>query len=56
MAIMNDNVKVIQSIQRAIDIINCFNESKQALSINEISNELSLHINTTRGIINTLVL
>lgn len=52
---MNSNVRVIQSIQRAIDIINCFSESKPSLSIHEISNEISLHINTTRGIINTLV-
>ncbi len=52
---MNSNIRVIQSIQRAIDIINCFNQSKPTLSINEISKELSLHINTTRGIINTLV-
>ncbi len=52
---MSSNVRVIQSIQRAIDIINCFSQSKPTLSINEISKELSLHINTTRGIINTLV-
>lgn len=52
---MNNNIRVIQSIQRAIDIINCFNETETALSINEISNKLSLHVNTTRGIVNTLV-
>lgn len=52
---MSSNVRLIQSIQRAIDIINCFSVSEPTLSINEISKELSLHINTTRGIINTLV-
>lgn len=52
---MSSNVRLIQSIQRAIDIINCFSVSKPSLSINEISKELSLHINTTRGIVNTLV-
>lgn len=52
---MKSNIRVIQSIQRAIDIINCFNEVKPELSITEISEQLSLHINTTRGIINTLV-
>ena len=51
----SNGIRVIQSIQRAIDIINCFNESELALSINEISNKISLHVNTTRGIINTLV-
>lgn len=51
----NKGVRVIQSIQRAIDIINCFSESELSLSINEISEKLSLHVNTTRGIINTLV-
>lgn len=52
---MKENIRVIQSIQRAFDIINCFNENKPSLSINEISRDLSLHINTTRGIVNTLV-
>ncbi len=52
---MNYDIRLIQSIQRAIDIINCFSQYKPTLSINEISKELSLHINTTRGIINTLV-
>lgn len=50
-----NNIRVIQSIQRAIDIINCFTEFETSLSINEISKKLSLHVNTTRGIINTLV-
>ena len=52
---LKSNIRVIQSIQRAINLINCFDETKSELSINEISEQLSLHINTTRGIINTLV-
>lgn len=51
----SNNIRVIQSIQRAFDIINCFTEFETSLSINEISEKLSLHVNTTRGIINTLV-
>lgn len=47
--------KRIQSIQRAIDIINCFNEEDTELSLSQISERLSLHINTTRGIVQTLV-
>ncbi|WP_432667287.1 IclR family transcriptional regulator C-terminal domain-containing protein [Wukongibacter baidiensis] len=53
---MKKNVKVIQSIQRAIDIINCFDYNNSRLTLNQISQRLSLNINTTRGIVNTLVL
>lgn len=53
---MKKNVKVIQSIQRAIDIINCFDYNNSRLTLNQISERLSLNINTTRGIVNTLVL
>ena len=48
-------IKLIQSVQRAIDILNCFNESTHYLSINTISQNLNLNINTTRGLINTLL-
>lgn len=47
--------KRIQSIQRAINIMNCFNEEAPNLSLPQISEQLSLNINTTRGIVNTLV-
>ncbi len=52
---MKGNLRLIQSVQRAIDIINCFDESNSQLTINQISENLSLHVNTTRGIVNTLV-
>lgn len=52
---MGKHVRLIQSIQRAMDIINCFDEKNYKLSIGEISDRLSLHVNTTRGIVNTLV-
>lgn len=52
---MKKDFRVIQSIQRAIDIINCFDDTKYKLSLPEISEQLSLNINTTRGIVNTLL-
>lgn len=49
------NSKPIQSVQHAIDILNCFEPACPSLSIAEISEKTGLHINTTRGLINTLV-
>lgn len=49
------SVKNIQSLQRAINIINCFTSDNSSLSIKQISEMLHLNINTTRGLINTLV-
>lgn len=46
--------KNIQSVQRAIDIINCFNDSDIELSLNEITEKLVLNKSTVHGIINTL--
>ena len=46
--------KLIQSVQRSIDILNCFTDASPRLSINEISQRVDLNINTTRGLINTL--
>ena len=48
-------MKLIQSIQRAFEIIECFNEDNEELRLNDISTMLNLNINTTRGIVNTLV-
>lgn len=48
-------MKLIQSIQRAFEIIDCFNEENKELRLNDISKMLDLNINTTRGIVNTLV-
>lgn len=52
---MEKEVRLIQSIQRAIDIIDCFSEQEPKLTLPRISGMLSLNINTTRGIVNTLV-
>lgn len=51
----NNSVKLIQSVQRAVDILNCFTDTAHYLSINDISKKVGLNINTTRGLINTLV-
>ncbi|NMW85255.1 helix-turn-helix domain-containing protein [Peptoniphilus sp. AGMB00490] len=48
-------MKLIQSIQRAFEIIDCFDEENEELRLNDISKMLDLNINTTRGIVNTLV-
>lgn len=46
--------KTIQSVQRAVDIINCFNDVRIELSLSEISRILDLNKSTVHGIINTL--
>lgn len=50
----NQSIKIIQSVQRSIDILNCFNDTAHHLSLNDISQRVKLNINTTRGLINTL--
>ncbi|MDY0278798.1 MAG: IclR family transcriptional regulator [Acholeplasma sp.] len=52
---MKDNIRLIQSIQRALDIISCFSQDNYLLSLGEIAQKLELNINTTRGIVNTLL-
>lgn len=52
---MNNNPKNIQSVQRAIDIINCVAEAERKISLKEISSILGLNINTTRGLAQTLL-
>ncbi|MBC2857302.1 IclR family transcriptional regulator [Cetobacterium sp. 2A] len=47
--------KTIQSVQRAIDIINCFTEDEHELSLKDISNKLELSKSTVHGIISTLI-
>ena len=51
----NKDVRLIQSVQRAFDIINCFSEHEMKLTLNQISSKLDLNINTTRGLVNTLL-
>lgn len=46
--------KNIQSIQRAIDVIGCFDENDIELGLNEIAKRLDLNKSTVHGIINTL--
>lgn len=46
--------KNIQSVQRAIDILNCFTAANPALSLGEISARLQLNKATVHGILNTL--
>lgn len=52
---MTKNVNLIQSIQRAINILNCFDKQNTELGLNEISKMTDLNVNTTRGIVNTLL-
>lgn len=52
---MSKPVKTIQSVQRAVDILNCFTVERPNLSIHELSQSTDLNINTARGLINTLV-
>lgn len=47
--------KTIQSVQRAVDIINCFRDMNTALSLGQISSQLTLNKSTVHGILNTLL-
>ena len=46
--------KQIQSVQRAIDILNCFNLTTTELTLGQISTRLGLNKGTVHGILNTL--
>lgn len=46
--------KQIQSVQRAIDILNCFTASSPTLTLGQISARLDLNKGTVHGILNTL--
>lgn len=46
--------RLIQSVKRAMDIINCFDPYHTQLSLSEISKKLNLNMSTVHGIINTL--
>lgn len=47
--------KPIQSVQRAISILDCFTSLTPTLSLTEISEKTDLNINTARGLVNTLL-
>ncbi|ATW25786.1 IclR family transcriptional regulator [Candidatus Formimonas warabiya] len=51
---MSQNPKLIQSVQRAIDIMECFDYNKKELSLSEISEILNLNASTVHGILLTL--
>lgn len=53
---MLDSFKPIQSIKRAIDVINCFTDNINYLTLKEISEITNLKLSTTRGIANTLLM
>lgn len=49
-----DRTGRVQSIDRAIQILNCFSEKRPELKLTEIAEELDLNKSTVHGIINTL--
>lgn len=52
---MTGSYKIIQSLARAFSIIDCFTKDTKELSLNDISESLHLNINTTRGLVQTLL-
>lgn len=52
---MRRKYKLIQSLSRAFLIIDCFNERERELTLNQISDKADLNINTTRGLVQTLL-
>jgi len=52
---MKEGIKTIQSVQRAIDIVNCVGDFGRNITLNEISSRLNLNINTVRGLAQTLL-
>lgn len=52
---VKDDIKTIQSVQRAIDIMKCIERSDQKMTLKQISTQLDLHINTVRGLAQTLL-
>ncbi|WP_164219594.1 IclR family transcriptional regulator [Virgibacillus sp. YIM 98842] len=51
---MENNSQVIRSVQRAIDVLQSFSNSKTELTLTEISNEIGLAKSTTSRLIATL--
>lgn len=50
----SSKTNLIQSIQRAIDILDCFDDNNPELSLAEITKKVNLHKSTVYGIVNTL--
>lgn len=55
MTTSNGKYKIIQSVARAFAIIDCFTVNKTQLTLNEIAKQTDLNINTTRGLVQTLL-
>ncbi|MBO1003258.1 IclR family transcriptional regulator [Pseudogracilibacillus auburnensis] len=51
---MENNPQVIRSVQRAIDILQCFGKNSEELTLTEISNETGLAKSTTTRLLATL--
>ena len=51
----NTSEKIIQSVDRAVEILECFNEKETELSLAVICEKVSLNKSTALGIINTLI-
>lgn len=52
---MSGSYKIIQSLSRAFLIIDCFTEDEKELTLNDISEKVGLNINTTRGLVQTML-
>lgn len=52
---MEKNHRTIQSLARAFSILDCFDSVHPRLSLTEISKIVKLNVNTTRGLVNTLM-
>lgn len=52
---MSGSYKIIQSLSRAFSIIDCFTEDEKELTLNDISEKVDLNINTTRGLVQTML-
>lgn len=51
----NTSTRIIQSVDRALEILDCFDENETELSLAAICNRLLLNKSTALGIINTLI-
>lgn len=52
---MAPSPKLIQSVARAAQIIECFTEATPKLTLQQISKQTGINVNTARGIVQTLV-
>lgn len=51
---LQKELRLIQSVQRCCDIMECFNYDHQELSLAELSERIGININTCRGLVQTL--